>query len=126
VSVAIAELERGGKSFGVGAGERGNAGENFVGAGWRHFLEGNQGVTQKREDAGRRFCFSGAKLAFFLSGEKEMLAELEEERAQVVLDLDAMEIHGDVDAGDNVSAIENTAAVLHVEQLDGENVGGLA
>src|SRR5580693_5866279 len=35
-----------------------------------------------------------------------------------------MEIHGDFDSGDGVGAVENAAAVLHVEELDGENIGG--
>src|SRR5580704_2934402 len=126
MSMAIAKLERSAKGLGVGPGERGDARENFLGGGWRLFLEGNQGMAQKGEDAGRRFRFRSAKLAFFLAGEDEMLTELEEQGTHIVLDLHAMEIHGDFDVVDEVGPIEDAAVFLHVEQLDGEDIGGLA
>ena len=40
-----------------------------------------------------------------------------------MLDLDTVEVHGHVDASNDIRAIENTAAFLHVEELDGKNIG---
>jgi hypothetical protein len=53
-----------------------------------------------------------------------MLAEFEEDGAEVVFDLNAVEIHGNGEAGDKVSAVKNAATLLHVEKFDGEHVGG--
>src|ERR1700732_1178073 len=46
--------------------------------------------------------------------------------AKVVLDFDAMEVHGDCDAGDGIRAEEEFVILADVEEFDGENVGGLA
>src|SRR5271167_1552367 len=81
-------------------------------------------MAQQGEDAGSRFCRGSAKFALFLTGEEEMLAELEKQRAEIVLDLNAMEIHGHFNAGDDVGAVKNAAVFLHVEKFDGKHVGG--
>src|SRR5271154_3305420 len=53
-----------------------------------------------------------------------MLAEFQERGAKLVFEFDAVEIHGDVDGGDGIFAVEDAMGFANVQELDGEDVGG--
>jgi len=124
VGAAVAQMMNCGEGSGISTGERGNARENFVGLSRRLFIEVDERVTEQNEDAGAGVGGSSAESGFVFVSEEKVLAELEEDGAKVVFDLNAMEIHGDGDGGNDVSAEENAVVLLHVEEFNGENIGG--
>jgi hypothetical protein len=125
VSVLVAELEGRREGRRIGAGKRSHPGEDVMGSGGRLFVKRDERVTKEYESAGSRFCGSGAEVLLVLMRKEKVLAQFQEQRAQVVFNLNAMEIEGHVDAGDNVGAKKDAMAALHVEKFDRKNVGGL-
>lgn len=124
--VERAELESGGEGIGVSTGEGSDASEDFTGRGGRLFFKSNQRMAQESEGARGGFRSGVAELAFFLTVEEEILAQFEKQGAEIALDLDAMEIHGDGDVFYDVGARENTTVSLHVEEFDGEYISRAA
>ena len=120
----IAQAVNGSESGGVSAGERGDAGENFIGRGGRLLVEVDERVTEQGENTGTRVGGSSAECGFIFVREQEMLAEFEKHGAEVVFDLNAVEIHGNGEAGDDVRTEEDAAILSHVEKFNGENVRG--
>ena len=57
-------------------------------------------------------------------GGDDGLAEAEPVGAEFALDLEAMEVERDFEVGEEVGAEEDAVAGLHVEEFDGEDVGG--
>jgi hypothetical protein len=41
-----------------------------------------------------------------------------------VFEFDAMQVHGDVDGGYGILAVEDFVSLAHVQEFDGEDVGG--
>ena len=52
------------------------------------------------------------------------MAEAEPIGAEFALDLEAVEVERDFEIGEEVGAVEDTVAGFHVEEFDGEDVGG--
>src|SRR5712692_6768491 len=54
-----------------------------------------------------------------------MLPQLQQNRSQVMCDLDAMQVHRHFDLRDDILSVEDPPSMLHIQDLDGKNVGGL-
>ena len=54
---------------------------------------------------------------------KIRLPQAEQAGAEFVLELHAVQAHGDVEPGEHIFAHEHAMTLLHVVELDGEDVG---
>src|SRR5579872_2043697 len=64
------------------------------------------------------------ELLLVLAGLQQALAQQDELLAEFVLQLSAVKVHRDFEIGEHIVTKEHAMAKLHVEELDGENVGG--
>ena len=81
-------------------------------------------VTEQRAKGGDGLGHDGQMgLVAERSGEHG-LAQAEPIGAQFAFDLEAMLAQRDIQIGEEIVAEENAMALLHVEQFDGEDVGG--
>ncbi len=83
------------KGFRAGAGELLDAGEDVGGEDGRLFAKGEQRVTEQRAGGRDRFTEHGAELQLIVASNHDMLAKLQQQEAEFVLNLDAMKIHRD-------------------------------
>ena len=90
------------------------------------FAESDEDVAEKNRDAGDGFGVDFTELRFVFGIVDEMDAQFLQERAEVVLNFNAMEVHGDFEIGDRIGAEQDFMILADVQEFDGENVGGLA
>jgi len=122
-AAGFADVEDGVERGGVGVGQSGGAGDDVVWSRGSVFTEGNDGVAEERENAGKRFAQDGSEFLGVAGSAEIVLTKFEDDGAEFALDLQAMKIHGDVDGGYGVFAVEDLATFLHIENFDGEDVG---
>ena len=84
----------------------------------------NEHVTSEGAGAGNGFGEDQAELFFVMRGKEKLLTQFQEHGAEFVLDLDAMEIGGNVNAGKDILAEKDAMVALHIEEFDGKDVGG--
>src|SRR6266404_591779 len=70
----------------------GNPSENVGGSIWRLLLEGDQRVPKQRQRAGERFGQDGSKFLLVSRLVQKVLPQLQQESAQLVLHLNAMQV----------------------------------
>jgi len=124
VGLAFAEVEELVEGGGVGVGEFGGGGDGFAFCGGDFFAEGEHGVAEEGAEGGKGVGHQGEMGFFGERGGDDGLAETEPVGAEFALDLEAMEMEGDIEVGEEVRAVENAVAGFHVEEFDGEDVGG--
>ena len=90
------------------------------------FAKRDKDVAQENGHAGDGLGVNFAELRVVFGIMDEVNAEFLQQRAEVVFDFDAMEIHGDFEAGDRIGAKEDFVVLADVEQFNGEDVGGMA
>ena len=54
-----------------------------------------------------------------------MLPQLQQDRSQVMFDLDAMQVHRHFNLRDDVRSVEHSPPVLHIQNLDREDIRGV-
>jgi len=112
------------ESFGVGVGETCGGGDGFAFVGGHFFAEGEDGVAEEGAESRERVGHQGEVGFFGEGGGDDGLAEAEPVGAEFALDLEAVEVERDFEVGEEVGAKEDAMAGLHVEEFDGEDVGG--
>jgi len=122
VTQSEAEFEDGG----VGAGELRDALIEMAAVRRNVFAECDEDVAKENSQAGDGLGVNFAELRFVFGIVDEMDAEFLQQSAEIVFDFDAMEIHGDFEAGDGIGAKEDFMVLADVEQFNGEDVGGMA
>jgi len=90
------------------------------------FAERDENVAEKNGHAGNGLGVDFAELCFVFGVVDEVNAEFLQKRTKVVLDLNAVQIHGNFEAGDGIAPEEDFVILADVEQFDGEDVGGVA
>jgi len=90
------------------------------------FAERDEDVAQQNGHAGDGLGVNFAELRVVFGIMDEVNAEFLQQRAEVVFDFDAMEIHGDFEACNGIGAKEDFVVLANVQQFDGENIGGMA
>ena len=80
-------------------------------------------MAKERGEGGDRVQDNVPQARWAINGEQNMLTEQNEFLPEFVLDLNAVQVGGDTQAGDAL-AIKNAMMLHHVEKFDGEDVGG--
>src|SRR5215467_509751 len=86
------------------------------------FSKGNQRMAKQRQHARKRFSQHRRKFVCVPRRVQIMLPQLQKHRSQVAFDLQPMQIHGHFDLRNQVLSVQNAAALLHVQDLNGEDV----
>jgi hypothetical protein len=89
------------------------------------FAKCDKDVAQENGHAGDGLGVNFAELRVVFGIMDEVNAEFLQQRAEVVFDFDAMEIHGDFEACNGIGAKEDFVVLANVQQFDGENIGGM-
>ena len=81
-------------------------------------------MTEKRAECGKGIRHQCEVGFFGERGGDDRLAETEPVGAELALDLKAVEAERDFEVAEKVGAVEDAVAGFHVEEFDGEDVGG--
>src|SRR5260370_14654568 len=90
----------------------------------RLFSKGNHHVAQQRQHTRKRFSQDGRQLLRVPRRAQIVLPQFQNDGAQIMFDLHAMQIHRHFNFRDNVRSIQHSPAVLHIQNLDGEDIRG--
>ena len=112
------------KGGGVGVGELCSGGDGFAFVGGHCFPEGEDGVAKQGAERRERVGHQGEMGFFGERGGDDGLAEAQPVGAKFALDLETMEVERDFEVGEEVGAEEDAVAGFHVEEFDGEDIGG--
>jgi len=124
IGFAFAEVEELVESCRVGVREFCGSGDGLAFCGGDFFAEGEDGVTEEGAESRERIRHQG-KVGFFGErGGNDGLPEAKPVGAELAFDLKAVEMERDLEVGEEVGAIEDTVAGFHIEEFDGEDVGG--
>jgi hypothetical protein len=124
VEFGLAEVEELVEGGGVGVGEFCGGGDRFAFGGGDFFAEGEDGVTEQGAESREGVGHQGEVRFFVERGGDDGLAEAEPVGAELAFDLETVEMERDFEVGEEVGAEEDAVAGLHVEEFDGEDVGG--
>src|SRR5216684_4462949 len=91
----------------------------------RFFFECNHHVAQQRQHAGKRFSQYWRQYLGIPRRAHIMLPQFQQDSAQVMLDLHAMQVHRHVNFRNDVCSVKHSPSVLHIQNFDGENIRGM-
>ena len=121
----FAQLQHGVKRLRTRARQLSRPSNNIMSADRRLFSKCDHHVAQQRQDSRKRFSQDGRQFLRIARRAQVVLPQLQQDRAQIMFDLHAMQIHGHFNFRDNVRTVEHSPAVLHVQNLDGKNIRGI-
>src|SRR5260370_28515635 len=91
----------------------------------RLFSKSDHQMAQQRQHSRKRF--SQDRRQFFCVPRRAqiMLPQFQQNRAQVMLNLHAMQVHRHFNFRDDVRSVEHSPPVLHIQNLDREDIRGI-
>src|ERR1700687_6089300 len=91
----------------------------------RLFSKCNHQMAQQRQHSGKRFSQNGRQFLCISRRAQIMLPQFQQDRAQVMLNLHAMQVHRHFNVRNDVRSVKDSPPVLHIQNLDREDIRGI-
>src|SRR5258706_5525113 len=91
----------------------------------RLFSKCNHHMAQQRQHSGKRFSQNGRQFLRISRRAQIMLPQFQQDRAQVMLNLHAMQVHRHFNVRNDVRSVKDSPPALHIQNLDGEDIRGI-
>src|ERR1700682_2478206 len=92
----------------------------------RLFSKSNHHMAQQRQHSGKRFSQNGRQFLCISRRAQITLPQLQQDRAQVMLNLHTMQVHRYFNVRNDVRSVKDSPPALHIQNLDGEDIRGIS